>query len=89
MVGIMRFGQLSQTARGAAAYRAVHQVLEGGAIFRDPLASRILDEQTAASLNEMAADESLHGGCSSLRAAEFPRILWQTASRAAYVRSWC
>lgn len=59
MVGIMRFGQLSQTARGAAAYRAVHQVLEGGAIFRDPLASRILDEQTAASLNEMAADESL------------------------------
>lgn len=55
----MRFGQLSQTARGAAAYRAVHQVLEGGAIFRDPLASRILDEQTAASLNEMAADESL------------------------------
>jgi methyltransferase (TIGR00027 family) len=55
----MRFGQLSQTARGAAAYRAVHQVLEGGAIFKDPFASRILDEQTAASLNEVAADESL------------------------------
>ncbi len=55
----MRSGQLSQTARGAAAYRAVHQMLEGGAIFKDPFASRILDEQTAASLNEMAADESL------------------------------
>ena len=55
----MRSGKLSQTARGAAAYRAVHQVLEGGAIFRDPFASRILDEQTAASLNEMAADELL------------------------------
>jgi methyltransferase (TIGR00027 family) len=55
----MRSGQPSQTARGAAAYRAVHQMLEGGAIFKDPLASRILDEQTAASLNEMAADESL------------------------------
>ena len=55
----MRSGQPSQTARGAAAYRAVHQMLEGGAIFKDPFASRILDERTAASLNEMAADESL------------------------------
>ena len=55
----MRSGQPSQTARGAAAYRAVHQTLEGGAIFKDPFASRILDEQTAASLNKMAADESL------------------------------
>jgi methyltransferase (TIGR00027 family) len=55
----MRHGQPSQTARGAAAYRAVHQISEGGAIFKDPFASRILDEQTAASLTEMAADESL------------------------------
>ena len=55
----MRFGQPSQTARGAAGHRAVHQMLEGGAIFKDPFASRILDEQTAASLSEMAADESL------------------------------
>jgi len=55
----MHSGQLSQTARGAAAYRAVHQMLEEGAIFKDPFASRILDEQTAASLNEMAVDESL------------------------------
>jgi methyltransferase (TIGR00027 family) len=54
----MRHGQPSQTARGAAAYRAIHQILEGGAIFKDPFASRILDEQTAASLNELAADES-------------------------------
>lgn len=30
MVVGMRFGQPSQTARGAAAYRAVHQILEGG-----------------------------------------------------------
>src|SRR5579864_2716022 len=55
----MRSGQPSRTARGAAAHRAVHQMLEGGAIFKDPFASKILDEQTAASLNEMAADESL------------------------------
>jgi methyltransferase (TIGR00027 family) len=55
----MRHGQPSQTARRAAAYRAIHQSSEGGIIFKDPFASRILDEQTAASLNEMAADESL------------------------------
>lgn len=55
----MRSGQPSQTARRAAAYRAVHQMLEGGAFFKDPLASRILDEQTTASLSEMAGDESL------------------------------
>jgi methyltransferase (TIGR00027 family) len=55
----MRNGQPSQTARGAAAYRAIHQTLEGGIIFKDPLAARILDEQTAVSLKEMAADESL------------------------------
>jgi O-methyltransferase involved in polyketide biosynthesis len=62
----MRSGQPSQTARGAAAYRAVHQMLEGGAIFKDPFASRILDEQTAASLNEMAADESLRPWCTGV-----------------------
>jgi O-methyltransferase involved in polyketide biosynthesis len=39
----MRSGQPSRTARGAAAHRAVHQTLEGGAIFNDPFASRILD----------------------------------------------
>jgi methyltransferase (TIGR00027 family) len=39
--------------------RAIHQILEGGAIFKDPFASRILDEQTATSLNGIAADESL------------------------------
>jgi methyltransferase (TIGR00027 family) len=58
MVG-MRDGQPSQTARRAAAHRAVHQLLEGGAIFKDRFASRILDEQATAHLNEMAADESL------------------------------
>jgi methyltransferase (TIGR00027 family) len=53
----MRDGQPSQTARVAAAYRAIHQKLEGGAIFKDPLASRILDEETAAALSEIAADD--------------------------------
>jgi methyltransferase (TIGR00027 family) len=55
----MRDGQPSQTARGAAAYRAIHQKLEGGAIFKDPFASRILDQETAAALDEIAADDSV------------------------------
>jgi methyltransferase (TIGR00027 family) len=55
----VRAGQPSQTARGAAAYRAIHQRLEGGAIFSDPYASRILDAETLATLDEMAANPSL------------------------------
>jgi methyltransferase (TIGR00027 family) len=52
----MRTGQPSLTARGAAAYRAVHQTLEGGAIFSDPLAVKILDDETRANLDQIAAD---------------------------------
>ena len=55
----MQTGEPSQTARGAAAYRAIHQTLEGGAIFSDPFAARILDEETRARLDETAADPSL------------------------------
>ncbi len=51
----MRDGQPSQTARAAAAHRAIHQQLEGGAIFKDPFASKILDQETAARLDEIAA----------------------------------
>jgi methyltransferase (TIGR00027 family) len=57
----VRDGQPSSTARGAAAYRAVHQTLEGGAIFRDPFAERILDADTRATLDEIAADPSRRG----------------------------
>jgi methyltransferase (TIGR00027 family) len=49
-------GQPSHTARGAAAHRALHQTLEGGAIFRDPFAASILDGETLARLGEIAAD---------------------------------
>ena len=55
----MQDGLPSQTARGAAAYRAVHQTLDGGSIFRDPFALRILDDETRAGLDGIAADESL------------------------------
>jgi methyltransferase (TIGR00027 family) len=54
----LQAGQPSHTARGAAAHRAIHQTLEGGAIFSDPFAATILDDDTRAGLEEMAADPS-------------------------------
>jgi methyltransferase (TIGR00027 family) len=38
----MKHGQASRTALGAAGRRAAHQTLEGGLVFKDPLALRIL-----------------------------------------------
>jgi methyltransferase (TIGR00027 family) len=55
----MRAGEPSRTALGAAAYRAIHQTLEGGVIFRDPFAARILDDETRGGLDDMASDLSL------------------------------
>ena len=55
----MQSGQPSHTARGAAAYRAIHQTLEGGVIFNDPFAPRILDDEARARLDEIAADAAL------------------------------
>jgi methyltransferase (TIGR00027 family) len=55
----LRAGEPSQTARGAAAYRAIHQTSDGGTIFRDPFASRILDDETRATLDEIAANPTL------------------------------
>ena len=48
----------SHTARGAAAHRAAHQALEGGAIFSDPLACPILGDQARAAIEEAANDSS-------------------------------
>ena len=55
----MQTGQPSDTARGAAAYRAIHQTLDGGVIFSDPFAAKILDDETRARLDETAANPSL------------------------------
>ncbi|SRR5579871_1281412 len=52
----MRAGQPSKTALGAATHRAIHQSLEGGAIFKDPLAVKLLDEETRAALGKIASD---------------------------------
>jgi methyltransferase (TIGR00027 family) len=52
----MRARQPSITARRAAAHRAAHQVLEGGAVFTDPLAAVLLGEDPAAIAAAAAAD---------------------------------
>jgi len=43
----MEHGRASRTAYSAAQYRAAHQIAEGGRIFADPLAARILGGETA------------------------------------------
>jgi methyltransferase (TIGR00027 family) len=52
----MQPGQPSRTALGAAGLRAAHQVLDGAAIFEDPLALRILGADAEALLREAEAD---------------------------------
>jgi methyltransferase (TIGR00027 family) len=52
----MKAGRPSRTALGAGMHRAVHQTLEGGAIFSDPFALQILDDEARANLPAMASD---------------------------------
>lgn len=52
----MRAAQPSLTARRAAAHRVAHQVLEGGAVFADPLAAAILGEDPEAVAAAARAD---------------------------------
>lgn len=52
----MQAGQPSRTALGAAGLRAAHQVLDGAAIFADPLAFRILGADADALLREAEAE---------------------------------
>jgi methyltransferase (TIGR00027 family) len=52
----MQPGQPSRTALGAAGLRAAHQVLDGAAIFSDPLAVRILGADADALLREAEAE---------------------------------
>ena len=47
----------SRTALGAAAYRAAHQTVEGGAILADPLAHRILGANADAVIAQLAAGD--------------------------------
>jgi methyltransferase (TIGR00027 family) len=54
----MQSGQPSRTALGAATHRAVHQVLERGYIFSDPLAVRILGADAEAVVRDAENDRS-------------------------------
>jgi methyltransferase (TIGR00027 family) len=54
----MQPGQPSRTALGAAYHRAAHQVLEGGIIFTDPLAARILGADAEAAVRDAENDPS-------------------------------
>ena len=57
----MEPGKPSRTALGAAGHRAAHQVLEGGRIFRDPLALRILGAGAEAAVQAAWEDPSRRG----------------------------
>jgi len=57
----MQVGVPSRTARAAALHRAAHQVLEGGRIFADPLALRILGEDAETVARWPEADPSRSG----------------------------
>jgi methyltransferase (TIGR00027 family) len=52
----MQTGQPSRTALSAASHRAVHQTLEGGVIFADAFALRILSDTAREGLDGMAND---------------------------------
>ena len=52
----MQDGQFSLTALGAAGHRAAHQALEGGRVFADSLARRILGDDAEAAI--ASADEN-------------------------------
>jgi len=54
----MQPGEPSRTALGAAEHRAVHQVLEGGSIFADPLAVRILGADAEAAVRDAESNPS-------------------------------
>ena len=55
----MRHGQASRTALGAAGHRAAHQALEGGLVFADPLAVRILGRDAEEAIASARAQPSL------------------------------
>jgi len=55
---VMQTGQASRTALAAATHRAAHQLLEGGSIFADPLAVRILGEDPQRIAQEAEAHPS-------------------------------
>jgi methyltransferase (TIGR00027 family) len=56
--GTMQTGQPSHTARSVAVIRAQHQELEGGSVFRDPLAARVLAPDDEAQYRQLLEDNA-------------------------------
>jgi len=57
----MQEGQFSRTALGAAGHRAAHQILEGGLVFADPLALRILGPDAEEAIAEARENPGRRG----------------------------
>ncbi len=57
----MQEGQFSRTALGAAGHRAAHQVLEGGRVFADPLALRVLGEDAQGAIDQARENPGRRG----------------------------
>src|ERR1700677_2967112 len=57
----MKPGQFSHTALSVAGHRAAHQVLEGGRIFADPYALRILGEDAEPAVAKAREDPGRRG----------------------------
>jgi methyltransferase (TIGR00027 family) len=58
---MVEHGRASRTALGAAGHRAAHQVLEGGRIFADPLAVRILGSYADELIKKAKAEPERRG----------------------------
>ncbi len=58
----MRQGQPSRTALSTAFHRAAHQILDGGSIFSDPLAARILGSDAEAVVRSTPEDPCFGSG---------------------------
>jgi methyltransferase (TIGR00027 family) len=58
---MVEHGRASRTALGAAGHRAAHQVLEGGRIFADPLAVRILGSYADELIKKAEAEPERRG----------------------------
>lgn len=57
----MQTGQFSRTALGAAGLRAAHQALDGGRVFADPLALRILGPDASAAIAQAEDNPARRG----------------------------
>jgi hypothetical protein len=71
----MRSGQPSRTAQGAARHGAAHQILEGGFIFRAPLAIGILGKDAGPVVREGDSDR-LRGARASAAAGSPWSACW-------------